>query len=179
MILSKVSEAIQSIVPTERRLITDNPIVLMKIIKNDVEASGIRSAHLRDGIALVRYLHWLENEIDVQNITEISGAEKLAQFRRYVNASRFCCKPNLPIFRVFSQQEHFRGLSFQTVSAVGAHAAIVHYSPTLETDKRITRDEIYLVDSGAQYLGETCKIDFRRTKFTLNLSLKRQMERPM
>lgn len=173
MILSKVSEAIQSIVPTERRLITDNPIVLMKVIKNDVEASGIQSAHLRDGVALVRYLHWLDHEIDVQNITEISGAEKLAQFRRYVNVSRFCCTSNLPLFCVLSQQEHFRGLSFQTISAVGAHAALVHYSPTLETDKRITRKEIYLVDSGGQYLGETCKIDFRRKKSTLNLSFER------
>lgn len=84
VILSKASEAIESIVPTERRLITDSPIVLMKVVKNDVEAKGMRTAHYRDGIALVRYLHWLEHEIDVQNITEISGAEKLAQFRRYL-----------------------------------------------------------------------------------------------
>lgn len=55
---------------------------------------------------------------------------------------------------ICSQQEHFRGVSFHTCSAVGAHAAIVHYTPTLETQKRITRDEIYLVDSGGQYLGK-------------------------
>lgn len=80
--MSKASEAIQSIVPSERRLVTDSPIVLMKIIKNDVEAKGIRTAHIRDGVALIKYLHWLETEIDKQNITEMSGAEKLAQFRR-------------------------------------------------------------------------------------------------
>lgn len=81
MLLSKASEAIQSIVPFERRLNTENPIVLMKVVKNDVEAKGMRTAHYRDGVALVRFLHWLDHEIDVQNITEISGAEKLAQFR--------------------------------------------------------------------------------------------------
>lgn len=53
----------------------------MKVVKNDVEAKGMRTAHYRDGVALVRFLHWLDHEIDVQNITEISGAEKLAQFR--------------------------------------------------------------------------------------------------
>lgn len=52
-----------------------------------------------------------------------------------------------------SQQLHFKGLSFTAVSAVGAHAAMAHYTPSLDTDKRITRDEIYLVDSGGQYLG--------------------------
>lgn len=82
MIVSKASEAIQSIVPQERRLMADNPIVMMKVIKNDMEAKGIRNAHYRDGVALVRYLHWLETEVDAQNITEISGAEKLTQFRR-------------------------------------------------------------------------------------------------
>lgn len=85
MIVPKASEAIQSIVPRERRLITDSPIVLMKVVKNDVEAKNIRNAHYRDGVALVRYLYWLENEVDSQNITEISGAEKLAQFRRCVH----------------------------------------------------------------------------------------------
>lgn len=59
----------------------------MKVIKNDIEAKGIRNAHYRDGAALVRYLYWLENEVDAQNITEISGAEKLAQFRRSVRSS--------------------------------------------------------------------------------------------
>lgn len=82
VIVSKASQAIQSLVPADRILSVDNPIVLMKIIKNAVEAEGIRNAHYRDGVAMVRYLHWLECEIDAQVITEMSGADKLAKFRR-------------------------------------------------------------------------------------------------
>lgn len=57
-------------------------VAKMKAVKNSVEAQGIRNAHIRDGLALVRYLHWLDLSIDTDNITEISGAAKLAAFRR-------------------------------------------------------------------------------------------------
>lgn len=79
---SQTSEAVQSVVPIERRLIAKSPIVMMKVIKNDIEAQGLRNAHIRDGAALVRYLYWLENEIDERNVTELSGAAKLREFRR-------------------------------------------------------------------------------------------------
>lgn len=55
----------------------------MKSIKNNVEAEGMKRSHIRDGAAIVRYLHWLEENVDVLNITELSGAKKLEQFRRY------------------------------------------------------------------------------------------------
>lgn len=83
MILSRTSQAIYWTVPNDRRIaITYSPVNLMKVIKNDVEAKGLINAHTNDGIALIKYLHWLETNVDSQTITELSGAEKLAQFRR-------------------------------------------------------------------------------------------------
>lgn len=83
MVLSSASEAITSVVPIERRLEVISPILSMRIIKNHVEANGIREAHRRDGAAIVQYLYWLETEINDQNITEMKGAEKLKDFKRY------------------------------------------------------------------------------------------------
>lgn len=77
------SEAIVTVVPPERRLEAENPILSMRTIKNDVEAKGIREAFRRDGAAIIRYLYWLETEIDDQNITEMRGAEKLKSLRKY------------------------------------------------------------------------------------------------
>lgn len=83
VLLSSASEAIQSVVPFERRIEAESPIMKMRIIKNDVEAQGMREAHKRDGAGIIKYLYWLETEIDDQNITEIKGAEKLKSFKRY------------------------------------------------------------------------------------------------
>lgn len=66
---------------------------------------------------------------------------------------------------IFSEQQHFRGISFPTISACGSNAAIVHYYPTPETDKKITRDEIYLIDSGGQYLGIAHAMDQLNVSF--------------
>lgn len=82
MVLSSASEAITSIVPVERRLEAESPILRMRIIKNEIEANGIREAHRRDGAAIIQYLHWLETEINDQNITEMNGAETLNEFKR-------------------------------------------------------------------------------------------------
>lgn len=80
--MSSASEAIQSIVPVERRITGESPIVMMKVIKNEVEAEGMRQAHIRDGAAVIKYLYWLETEMNDRNITEMVGAEKLKFFRR-------------------------------------------------------------------------------------------------
>lgn len=82
MILSSASKAIQSVVPIERQLEVESPIKNLRIIKNDVEAQGMREAHKRDGAAFIKYLYWLETEIDDQNITELKGAEKLKNLKR-------------------------------------------------------------------------------------------------
>lgn len=82
MLLSSASRAIQSVIPPDRQLDAESPIMKLRIIKNDVEAQGMREAHKRDGAAFIKYLHWLENEIDDQNITELKGAEKLKNIKR-------------------------------------------------------------------------------------------------
>ncbi|CAD7091432.1 unnamed protein product [Hermetia illucens] len=138
LISDDASYAIYKSIPDEKRIQVASIVAKMKAVKNSVEAQGIRNAHIRDGLALVRYLHWLDLSIDTNNITEISGAAKLATFR--------------------SEEKYFKGLSFETASAVGANAALAHYDPSEDTDKQITRKEIYLVDSGGQYLDGTTDV---------------------
>jgi Xaa-Pro aminopeptidase len=115
----------------------------MKAVKNRTEIQGFRSAHVRDGAAMVKFLYWLDHAVGKGKITEISAAAELERIR--------------------SQNSLFQGLSFETISASGAHAAIVHYGPTEETDIPLQRGDIYLVDSGAQYRDATT--DITRTVF--------------
>ena len=115
-----------------------SPIVLMKAKKNEVELAGMEAAHQRDGAAMVRFLSWLENQTEQTPITEIRAAEKLAEIR--------------------SNGEHFVGLSFGTISAFGPNGAIVHYEPDQTSNAEIKKDNLYLVDSGGQYLDGTTDI---------------------
>ncbi|MEE8351988.1 MAG: aminopeptidase family protein P, partial [Rhodospirillales bacterium] len=112
-----------------------DPCQLEKARKNPVELDGIRAAHLRDGAALSNFLAWLSLE---NQISEMAASDKLEEFR--------------------IGGEHFRGLSFPTISGSGANGAIVHYRVTAETDKTLEADSLYLVDSGAQYLDGTTDV---------------------
>lgn len=105
-----------------------------KAIKNSVEVEGLKGCHQRDGKALCQYFAWLEQELNAgRKVTEVTGADKLEEFR--------------------SQLEHFQGLSFTTISAFGANGSVIHYSPKKEgTQHAITKDNLYLCDSGAQFL---------------------------
>lgn len=77
------SNKLSSMVPKTRRYQEITPVALMKAIKNDVEAQGLRNCHVRDGVALVQYFAWLENEVlNKRTVTEISGAAKLEEFRK-------------------------------------------------------------------------------------------------
>ncbi|CAK9807708.1 Xaa-Pro aminopeptidase ApepP [Anthophora quadrimaculata] len=116
------------------------PISDMKAIKNNVEIEGMKAAHVRDSVALVKYFAWLEDWIKNKKeiVTEISGATQLEKFRQ--------------------EQDHFIGLSFPTISSVGPHGAIIHYLPTPKTDVPITNKELYLCDSGAQYQDGTTDV---------------------
>ncbi|KDE08101.1 X-Pro aminopeptidase [Microbotryum lychnidis-dioicae p1A1 Lamole] len=110
------------------------PIVDLKAVKNDVEIEGFRQSHLRDGVALVRYFAWLEQQLDADvNVSEYEGAQQLEKFRKELDL--------------------FKGLSFTTISSTGANASIIHYhyseDPAQAT--RIRKDQIYLCDSGAQF----------------------------
>ncbi|HEC90776.1 MAG TPA: M24 family metallopeptidase, partial [Alphaproteobacteria bacterium] len=106
-----------------------DPCQLAKACKNDVELTGMRRAHLRDGVALSRFLAWLAEE--GADADEISAAEKLEALRR--------------------QNDLYRGPSFATISAAGANAAIVHYPVTAKTNRKLDPGSLYLVDSGGQY----------------------------
>lgn len=115
-----------------------DPVILSKALKNPVELDGTRAAHLRDGVALVRFLHWLSEAAPGDGVDELSVAAKLAAFR----------EPG----------EHFRDLSFDTISGAGPNGAIVHYRVTPETNRLLGDGELYLVDSGAQYLDGTTDV---------------------
>ncbi|XP_065081574.1 xaa-Pro aminopeptidase ApepP-like [Ochlerotatus camptorhynchus] len=137
IVSTSCSQAIYAQVPADQRIQVYSIVATTKAVKNSVEAEGMRKAHIRDGAAVVRYLHWLEENI-TENITELSGAAQLREFR--------------------SMQENFVDLSFTAISAFGPNGAIVHYSPTEETDTLITRDNVYLIDSGGQYWDGTTDI---------------------
>lgn len=82
VLLSTPSQAIYSTVPVDRQVTISSPVNLMKVIKNAVEAEGMRRAHVRDGAAVIKYLHWLDENIDSSVVTELSGAAQLGLFRR-------------------------------------------------------------------------------------------------
>ncbi|KRT78593.1 Peptidase [Oryctes borbonicus] len=130
--------ALTNLVQSKHLLTEITPIALMKAVKNPTEIRGMKNAHVRDGIALCSYFSWLEKSIDKEEITEVSGAEKLAEFR--------------------ALQKDFMGPSFTTISSVGPHAAIIHYQPDKAKDIRITRDSVYLCDSGGQYKDGTTDV---------------------
>jgi Xaa-Pro aminopeptidase len=119
-------------------LFKESPVVKMKAIKNRKEIEGLRACHIRDGVAMAKFLYWLDKSIDKEVVTEISAAEKLEGFR--------------------SEQEHYQGPSFHTISAFWEHGAIVHYTATSETDIKLNKPGIYLIDSGGHYLDGTTDI---------------------
>lgn len=115
-----------------------NPTVLAKAVKNPVEVENTKKAHIKDGVAMVKFIHWLKNNVGKETITEVSAQEHLNHLR--------------------SEQEGNLGLSFETISAYGANAAMCHYSATKETDTVIEPKGLYLVDSGGQYYEGTTDV---------------------
>ncbi|MEE9300406.1 MAG: aminopeptidase P family N-terminal domain-containing protein, partial [Alphaproteobacteria bacterium] len=112
-----------------------DPCLLPKATKNPVEIAGARAAHRRDGAALVRFLCWLEKTVPDGQVSEMDAARYLAERR--------------------AENDLYRGPSFETISGAGANGAIVHYRVSPESDRTISPDELYLVDSGGQYLDGT------------------------
>ena len=119
-----------------------DPCALPKSCKNRVEQAGARAAHLRDAVAVCRFLHWLDGA--VPGTTEVAAAERLVRFRQDV--------------------PDFRGESFPAISGAGEDGAIIHYRATPDTDRSLRTDEAYLTDSGAQYSDGTT--DVTRTVWT-------------
>ena len=112
----------------------ESPVKRMKTVKNEREIAGFRSAMLKDGIAMVKFLKWLSECSDYSEYSEISVSDKLESLR--------------------AEQPLFRGISFDTIAGYGAHGAIVHYEATPETDIPLEPSGLLLLDSGAQYLED-------------------------
>lgn len=116
----------------------EDPIVAAKAAKNDIEMIGVRAAHYRDALAYARFLCWFSNRAHQGGLDEMTLVERLHGFR--------------------AEHEMFRGPSFDTISGAGPNGAIVHYRVTEESNRNLEPGEIYLVDSGAQYLDGTTDI---------------------
>ena len=125
-------------VRTQEVVRASSPIPAMKAIKNEIEVEGFRRAMIRDGVALVKFLRWLQTAVVKGQETEISVAEKLTALR--------------------AEQPLFRGISFDTIAGYESHGAIVHYEATPETDAPLKPHGFLLLDSGAQYQDGTTDI---------------------
>ncbi|AQX28238.1 MULTISPECIES: aminopeptidase P family protein [unclassified Bartonella] len=119
-----------------------DPVILPRAIKNITELNGSRKAHLRDGVALTRFFSWLDKQRP-GTINEISAAKKLEKFR-IITAQEMGMK--------------LEDLSFDTISAAGKNAAIIHYRVTTKTNRLLNAGELYLVDSGGQYRDGTTDV---------------------
>ena len=115
-----------------------SPVSGLKAVKTEVEQQGFRDAMVYDGIALVRFLHWLESAVPAGGQTELTISQKLESLR--------------------AEQPLYRGLSFDTIAGYEAHGAIVHYEATPETDVPLRPEGLLLLDSGAHYQNGTTDI---------------------
>ena len=136
----RTNVAIYNALPKSSILIEGiSPANHLKSIKNETEIKGFRNAVLKDGIAMTKFYFWLEKSLKAgEKVTELSAAAKLTALR--------------------AEQPQYVMDSFASISSYGPHGAIVHYSPTPETDVELKTDSLYLLDSGAQYLDGTTDI---------------------
>ena len=136
---ANVNSRLVSNIPSEVTILDEpNLTLLPKAVKNETEMENERIAHIKDGIAVTKFIYWLKKNVTRTTITELSAAEKLYQFR--------------------SEQEHFLGDSFDPIIAYGTHAAIVHYSATEATDIPLEARGMVLADTGGHYLEGTTDI---------------------
>jgi len=136
---AKINQSLFEAIPAETVVRNvPSPVVKLKAIKNETEKKGTFLAMEKDGVALVKFFKWLEENAGKTAITELLISQKLHDFR--------------------AEQPHFTGESFATIAAWGAHGAIVHYGATPQTDVPVTKNNLLLLDSGAQYLEGTTDI---------------------
>ena len=133
----EVNYALAQVV-TRKVVETESPVKRMKTIKNETEINGFKSAMLKDGVAMVKFLKWLKEYPNVRELTELSIDEKLTSLR--------------------SEQPLYRDLSFDTIAGYAEHGAIVHYEATPETALHLKPEGLLLLDSGAQYQDGTTDI---------------------
>ncbi|MBQ0817988.1 MAG: aminopeptidase P family protein [Hyphomicrobiaceae bacterium] len=116
----------------------DDPCTMPKALKNTAEIEGTRVAHIRDGVAMARFLAWLDEVGDSGKVDEVSAAIRLEGFRR--------------------ETGQLKDISFDTISASGPHGAVVHYRPTNDSKRVLDKGSLYLIDSGGQYVDGTTDI---------------------
>jgi len=128
----------------------DDPIYLLKSVKNKVEIKNIIKSHIYDGVALTKFLLWLNNNFKIKKITEVSAQNKLLEFRK--------------------KNKSFKSLSFPTISGSGPNGAIIHYKVNNKSNRTLQNGDLYLVDSGGQY-------NFGTTDVTRTVSLNNNQPR--
>ena len=128
----------------------NDPIHIFKAIKGRREIENVKKTHIYDGVALTKYLFWLKKNFSKKNVTEMSGSKKLFQLRK--------------------KNKNFKFSSFPTISGSGPNGAIIHYKATNDTNRKLKKGDIYLVDSGGQY-------EFGTTDVTRTISLENSNKR--
>ncbi len=136
---SKINYAIYNNISSEIKKVNAlNPTMLLKAIKNEVELNNIRKCHIRDGVAMTKFMYWLKNNVGKIEMDEGSIDEQLLKFRQ--------------------EQENFIEPSFNTIAGYKEHGAIIHYSATKESAYKLNPEGLLLVDSGGQYYDGTTDI---------------------
>jgi Xaa-Pro aminopeptidase len=129
-----------------------DPIYYLKSLKNNTEIKNSIKSHIYDGAALTKFIFWLKNNFKTKKISEISAQEKLLQFRK--------------------KNKTFHSLSFPTISGTGPNSAIIHYKADKKSNRLLRKGDVYLVDSGGQYLYGTTDVTRTLSLDVLNHKIK-------
>lgn len=136
---AKVNGKLYSLISEDVKIIENlNITTSLKAVKNEVEIKNMEVSQVRDGVAMVKFIKWLKENVGKINVTEISSSDKLEEIR--------------------AKGENFKGLSFNTIAGYKDHAAMMHYSATEESQYELDSEGMLLIDSGAQYLDGTTDI---------------------
>lgn len=136
---NRINYALYQSIPVQTKKVEiDNPTTLFKAIKNSVELENIEKAHIKDGVAITKFMYWLKQNVGKTKVTELSASEKLDTFRQ--------------------MQEGYLWQSFSPICAFKDHAAMMHYSATPETDVELTEGHLFLADTGGNYFEGTTDI---------------------
>ena len=136
---AKVNGKLYSLISEDVKIIENlNITTSLKAVKNEVEIKNMEVSQVRDGVAMVKFIKWLKENVGKINVTEISASDKLEEIR--------------------AKGENFKGLSFNTIAGYKDHAAMMHYSATEESQYELNSEGMLLIDSGAQYLDGTTDI---------------------
>lgn len=136
---SKINRYLYKALPKNTNKIKGTSIATsLKSIKNDIEIKNLKGCQIRDGVAMVRFIHWLKENVAKEKITEIDAIEKLENFRR--------------------MNDKFKGISFDTIAGYKDHAAMMHYKANKDSQYTLEDKSLFLIDSGGQYLDGTTDI---------------------